>query len=156
MTRRDYRFFGHRYVAGSRRNYRDHSLAVELAIALQHDCPGYLFIFHSGTVRAADNFFHRSELRFRSPGGEDVIPMLRQPLEDRCYLRRRFSFSENHFRHPDPECAVMIHFCKTQVFKGKMSKLLDGVVGRESAGAHLLKKFTNGFGVQSGSQFNGS
>src|SRR5256885_6336821 len=39
--RSDDRLLGHWDIAGSRRNYGDHTLAIALAIALQNDGPGH-------------------------------------------------------------------------------------------------------------------
>ena len=79
--------------------------------------------------------------------------MLCQLLENRRYLHRSFSFSENHLWHSDPQSAVMVHLRKAQVLKRKMAQLLDRVVGRDLAGADLLEKLANGFGVQRKAQY---
>src|ERR1700678_4796088 len=83
--------FGHRDVAGSSRNYSDHSLAIDVRIALQHDCPRQL------TVRGGANFLlYRCELLFVGMCGENIASLPGQAREDFCRLRWSLSFSEDH------------------------------------------------------------
>ena len=42
---------------------------------------------------------------------------------------------------------MMIDFGEAEVFKGQMSKAIDGAVGRKFAPADLLEKFADGFGI---------
>jgi hypothetical protein len=42
---------------------------------------------------------------------------------------------------------VMVNFGKTKVFEGKVTKAVDGIVGRECAPAHLFEELADGLSV---------
>src|SRR5882757_8260217 len=76
--------------------------------------------------------------------------MLGQTLEDGCDLRRRLALAKHNFRHADSQRAMMINLCEPQVFKGKMTKPLDRIVGRSFSPAHVFEELADGFSVQDG------
>ena len=139
---RDHCFFGNRNIAGPCRNYSDQAPAVVFAISPQDDGARRIF-----KLRATNGFLHRSKLIFRGPRDQNILPVLRQLPENSRHLCRRLSRSENHLRHSGPQRAVMVHFGKSQVFKGKMPEPVDGIVSREFARSYPLEKFANGLGV---------
>jgi hypothetical protein len=42
---------------------------------------------------------------------------------------------------------MMVDLGKAQIFKGQMAQAVNGSVRRKFPAAHLLKKFSDGFGV---------
>jgi hypothetical protein len=74
--------------------------------------------------------------------------VLREPGENPGDLRGSFPFPKNHLRHSRTKRAVMIDFCKPEIFEWQMSQAIDRVVRRKGAISNLLEKLADGFGVQ--------
>ena len=62
-----------------------------------------------------------------------------EPGEDLRDLRGSLALAENHFGHALAKGAVVIDLGEAQVFKREMAQALDGFVGRELFGAHLVE-----------------
>ena len=139
----DDRLFRDRNIAGPGRDHRHNSLAVFRRIFLQDNGAGEFAKFHTAYF-----FLYGGKLLFAGASRQDVPAMLRQPFKDSGSLRRSFPFSENDFRHPVPQRAMMINFRKPQVFEGQVTQTHDCIVGRDRAFAHFLKQFADGFSVQ--------
>ena len=112
-------------------------------LALQNDGARQFPILDLGNL-----LLYRGQLLLTRPRRQDVSPVLGQPGEDRRHLRRSLALTENHFRHPVAQRAMVIHLGEPKVLEGKMPQALDPVVGRKLAPSHLLEKFADGIGVQ--------
>jgi hypothetical protein len=77
--------------------------------------------------------------------------MLGQTKKYVRHLFRRFILPEDYFSHTRAQSAMVIHLGKAEIFKRQMTQTLHGLIRRESALAHLLEQFADGFGVQSSS-----
>src|SRR5258708_432983 len=109
-------FFGDWDVAGSSRDNRNRALAVFFLVTLQHDRTREFAIFH-----ATDFLLHRGKLWLISACRENVAVLFSQPGEDLRYLRWCLALSENYFGHSRAQCAMMIDFGKSQIFKRQVS-----------------------------------
>jgi len=134
--------FRDRDVAGSRRDYGDDAFAVFRCVLLQDDGAG-----ERAVVDAANSFLYRSKLFFIRTCGEDVASVLRQSRKNSGYLRRRFPLAEDDFRHASAQCAVMIDLGKPEIFKWKMAKAVDGIVGLQMAFSDFFEELADGLGV---------
>src|SRR6266852_9470714 len=139
-------FFGDRDVAGSSGHDHDHALAVQLAIALEHDGASdwpilwpILCQVHSGGDGGI--------LFLGSPGREHVAAVGRQASEDVRHLARRFALGKNHLGHALAQGAMVVDLGETEVLKGQVTQALDGVVGREALFADLLEQPAKGLGI---------
>src|SRR5205814_10441633 len=86
---------------------------------------------------SANVFFDGEELFPRSPRCQNIRRVPGEPFENLRHLMRSFSGAEDDLGHSHAEMTVVIYFCESQVFKRKVTKLLDGIIGREFASASL-------------------
>lgn len=54
--------------------------------------------------------------------------MLGELFENPRYLCWSFSLAEDYFWHASPQSAVVVHFRKSEVFKGQVPKLLNCII----------------------------
>src|ERR1019366_910330 len=140
--RGDDRFFGYRDVAGSRRHDYDHSLALFLAVALEHDGP------RQGTILGAGQGGGYGGVLFLGGAGcQHVAAVGGEAGEDVRYLAGRFALGKDHLGHALAQGAVVVELGETEVLKGQVTEALDGVVGGETLFSNLLEEMAKGLGV---------
>jgi hypothetical protein len=138
----DYGFFGDGDVAGAGGDYRDHSFAVELAVAVEGDGSG---------ERAVDGFGdlgrYSVKLFFSRARGQDIAFVLGQLRENLRHLGGSLALAENHFGHALAEGAVMINFGEAEVFEREMAQTGYRFVGCELFGADIFEETGKGGSV---------
>src|SRR3984957_4304971 len=131
----DYGLFCDWDVARAGRHYRNHSLAIFLPVALEHNGTS------QGTI--LDVFDHGSDgciLFLGRARGEHVATVGRQASKNIGYLCGGLAEGEDYFGHPLPYRAMMIDLGESEVFKGQVTKALDCFVGGKAFFSNLIEQ----------------
>ena len=73
-------------------------------------------------------------------GGQNVLVPLQKLTGNLDNLKRGFPFAEYHFRHPVPQRAMVVHFCKAEILERQMEHLFESRVNVDNPGAHLFEQ----------------
>ena len=92
--------------------------------------------------------FYRGQLLPTYPRRQDVAAVFGQTGKDGRHLGRSLARTENHFRHPVTQGAMVIQVGESQIFEGKMAQAVNRGVGRKLALSYLVEQFADGVSVQ--------
>ncbi len=135
------RFFCHGNVTSSRRDNVDLPLARDFAAALDGDHSRKRMKFRRA-LRGRICAPYSLERRAVGTSDENILPagfLAKHSLNNLRDLFGRLPFSKDDLGVALPQRAMMIHFRKTQILKGKMLQTSNGALRRHRPEAHEVQ-----------------